>query len=574
MSVSFHQQLLSLRILNIDDDDIDRMNLTRQLKEANVNIEVVATADVEEALKYIENERFDLIFVDYFMPKITGFEFINYLNTSTVINIPIVVLSNIEDMAVSLECLIAGAQDFILKSEVNASRLTRVILQSRKRNEIKQALIESNKKLQILAEVDQLTGLKNRYMFDKELQNKVDKHSVINEGFALLLLDLDKFKNINDTLGHSIGDELLTAVAKRIQNNIREKCTPYRLGGDEFCIVSACENKNEIKYLATRLLETLNAPYRLTDLNVECSLSMGISIYPEDAVSTESLYKHADMALYIAKDEGRDRFQFYNEDIQHKFLRKIYVEDAVKRSLKNKNFDIFYQPVVSQFDSKLIGVEALLRWPPEQLFKISIPETIKVAEDTGLIINLGYQVFESVCQQLALWQASNQISNDFTISVNLSPAQLQCSDLLERFNEIATKHNVLPQQIKLEITESLQIEFDKVLDVLTDLSNAGYKIVLDDFGTGYASIAQLSNPIFSTIKIDKSIIDTITTENEKLFFAVCNMLNTLNLPIIAEGIETQNQLDACYTVDIDMIQGYFYSKPTSAAKFEQKWLTH
>ncbi len=574
MQSSIHEHLLSLRILNIDDDDIDRMNLTRQLKAANSNIEVVATANVEDALQYLENERFDMIFVDYFMPKVTGFEFINYLNTSTEINIPIVVLSNMEDMTISLECLIAGAQDFILKSEINSSRLIRVILQSRKRNEIKQALVESNQQLKELAEIDQLTGLENRYMFDRNLKKMFQQHSVVSGGFALLLLDLDHFKTINDTLGHSVGDELLTAAALRIKNNIRQECKVYRLGGDEFGIISTLQNKHEIEQLVPRLMNTLNTPYALTDMNIECTSSIGIAIYPDDATSAESLYKHADMALYIAKDEGRDRCQFYNEDIQHRFLRKIYIEDAVKKSLKNKYFSVFYQPVISQLQSKLVGAEALLRWGPEQHFQISIPETIKVAEDTGLIIQIGYQVFELVCRQLSLWRSTNTVDDDFAISVNLSPAQLKCVDILERFNRIATKYDVLPKHIKLEITESLQLDDEKTNSILTDLSNAGYKIVLDDFGTGYASIAQLCNPIFSTIKIDKSIIDTIATDDEKLFYAVSKMLNTLNLPIIAEGIETQSQLDACFGVNIDMIQGYFYSKPTTAEVFEQRWLTH
>ena len=457
-------------------------------------------------------------------------------------------------------------------SEANQQKIISIQKQAIiKHEKLEKTLTRSNEEL---AEIDQLTGLENRYMFDRNLKKMFQQHSVVSGGFALLLLDLDHFKTINDTLGHSVGDELLTAAALRIKNNIRQECKVYRLGGDEFGIISTLKNKHEIEQLVPRLMNTLNTPYALTDMNIECTSSIGIAIYPDDATSAESLYKHADMALYIAKDEGRDRCQFYNEDIQHRFLRKIYIEDAVKKSLKNKYFSVFYQPVISQLQSKLVGAEALLRWGPEQHFQISIPETIKVAEDTGLIIQIGYQVFELVCRQLSLWRSTNTVDDDFAISVNLSPAQLKCVDILERFNRIATKYDVLPKHIKLEITESLQLDDEKTNSILTDLSNAGYKIVLDDFGTGYASIAQLCNPIFSTIKIDKSIIDTIATDDEKLFYAVSKMLNTLNLPIIAEGIETQSQLDACFGVNIDMIQGYFYSKPTTAEVFEQRWLTH
>lgn len=287
-------------------------------------------------------------------------------------------------------------------------------------------------------------------MFDRNLKKMFQQHSVVSGGFALLLLDLDHFKTINDTLGHSVGDELLTAAALRIKNNIRQECKVYRLGGDEFGIISTLQNKHEIEQLVPRLMNTLNTPYALTDMNIECTSSIGIAIYPDDATSAESLYKHADMALYIAKDEGRDWCQFYNEDIQHRFLRKIYIEDAVKKSLKNKYFSVFYQPVISQLQSKLVGAEALLRWGPEQHFQISIPETIKVAEDTGLIIQIGYQVFELVCRQLSLWRLTNTVDDDFAISVNLSPAQLKCVDILERFNRIATKYDVLPKHIKLE----------------------------------------------------------------------------------------------------------------------------
>ena len=498
-----------------------------------------------------------------------GLAVLKLLRQSSLNNTAVVMLSHSNDEELALECIEAGAQDFISKSEVTASRLMRAILHAKERNKIEQQLLDSHEKLRTLAELDSLTGLANRYMFEGRLNAALPLAKREGNSLALLMLDLDKFKNINDTLGHVIGDLLLVEVAKRIMAIMREGDLLCRLGGDEFAIlVYNLVEPSLIRSLTERILNSLTQPLVIEEHNIVISASIGIASFPECATDVVQLMKCADAAMYRSKESGRNQAHFYSRVLHQQTLQRVELERELHQALSQQQFVLYYQPQIDAQSEKICGVEALIRWQHPTKGLLGPVEFIAIAEDIGLIEPIGRWVIETACAQLQQWQHQYKLhNNDLLVAVNLSALQLGNEDFVQHIEQTLLRCNIAPACLELELTESALIKnVEHSSQQLHELSSRNVQLALDDFGTGYSSLLQLQKYPFGVLKIDKSFIQPIFDQNTDAIFlkAINRFAKTLGLLVVAEGVETQAQKNWCQQLQFDRIQGYYYAKPMDA----------
>jgi len=506
-----------------------------------------------------------------------GLEFLITLRAGSNCNTPVVILSHSNDDALAIRCIEKGAQDFINKSEVTASRLIRSIMHASERHKIEQELRESREQLRYLAEVDALTGLANRYIFEQALRHALPLSARQNTGLALVILDLDKFKDVNDTLGHAVGDELLKEVAQRIKSQVRDGDILCRLGGDEFAIlIHSLEDIELVRRFSQRVIQVLQKPICIEGHVISVSASMGIASFPDCASDPIQLMKCADVALYRAKDEGRNQAHLYSKALHEKIQCRIELENDLRGALSRDEFILYYQPQISMDNDQVTGVEALIRWIHPTRGLIAPDNFIPIAEDLGLINNIGAWVLETSCKQFQHWRNTfNAVDLNLSISVNLSALQLSQDELVDNIKKIMEKYDIPNQCLELELTESAvtkNIEVSTAL--LQELAKSGITLAMDDFGTGYSSLLQLKNYPFQVLKIDKTFIQSISdSEDGALYLKAINAFaKILGLEVVAEGVETKQQLDLCRKLQFDRIQGYYFSRPIPPNDFEKKYL--
>ena len=414
-----------------------------------------------------------------------------------------------------------------------------------------------------MAHHDTLTGLPNRVLLeDRILQAKAFSHRM-NCPFALLFLDLDRFKIINDTLGHSVGDELLRLVAARLKRTLRETDTVARIGGDEFIILlSGVKDRTDVASLSDKVLRSLTAPFALQDHELFITTSLGVCMYPDDGQDTEDVMKKADIAMYHAKAMGRNNVQFYNDDMDQNASRRFIISNSLRRGLENKEFRVFYQPKVDVVSGRIVAMEALARWEHPELGLLSPVEFIQLAEENGLIMQLGEWILREACQQNMQWQ--NEGITGLRVAVNLSGYQLQHSSLLGTIRRVLKESGMSAELLELEITESVIMQNpDFIVSVLSIISELGIHVSIDDFGTGYSSLAHLKRFTVNTLKIDKSFVRDVdfSSTDAAITTAIIAMGNSLNLNVIAEGVETQAQYDFLRDNKCDQVQGYLFCRP-------------
>jgi len=427
-----------------------------------------------------------------------------------------------------------------------------------------------------MAYYDGLTQLPNREFLLNRLQQAIAHAQRHSTRLAIMMMDLDNFKKINDSLGHPVGDGLLIEVAQRLQKGIRKEDTVARLGGDEFVILQSDFESHEstlshINRIARQLHKSLKEHYYIADHTLMISTSCGIAIYPDDGETAEQLIKHADTALYKAKENGRDNYQFFSQEMNTAAMERLKMESAIHQAIVNKQFEVAYQPKVSVNDNSIIGAEILLRWKhPEQGY-ISPDIFIPVADDTGQIIQLGEFIFQQACKQTSkLWCNSQSCNDIYSLSVNVSPRQFQQNDFIEKIQYALEKYKTNPCCIELEVTENILIEDTKMVsEKLLQLKKMGLKISIDDFGTGYASLRYLQKLPIDMIKIDRSFITNISNNSNDLAIVktIMTMASNLNIKVIAEGVETAEQLSVLKQLGCEFYQGYYYSKPISKEEF-------
>ncbi|MFL6645082.1 MAG: putative bifunctional diguanylate cyclase/phosphodiesterase [Paraburkholderia fungorum] len=431
---------------------------------------------------------------------------------------------------------------------------------------------EAQRQLKFLATRDPLTGLYNRAYLAERMRDLFAPAGMAGMGelarVAVLFVDLDGFKKVNDTAGHEAGDALLCSVAQRLSACVAFGDTLARVGGDEFVIVvSAYENTAQLIALAQRILDTIAVPFAVADNEYYMGASIGISLFPEDGQDVPTLMRNADSAMYHAKQCGRNNFQFFTAELNQRLQRRFMIEQALRRALATDELSLVYQPIVDSQGGRTIGAEALLRWYNSDLGNVSPVEFIPVAEDAGLIVEIGAWVLARACEQAAQWRRT--LAPDLIVAVNLSPRQFK-GGLVERIERCLEQSGLEPGALELEITERLLMsDSDAVLPMLSALSAMGVRISVDDFGTGYSSLSYLKRFPLHNLKIDRSFVAGLPDHRDSIAItqAVVAMAHSLGMNVTAEGVETAEQAAFLRGIACDKQQGYFYSRPVGASAY-------
>jgi len=436
------------------------------------------------------------------------------------------------------------------------------------------ALEEQKDAYKELAFYDTLTRLPNRVLFYDRLKHSIDKSKRKKNKLAVLFLDLDNFKEINDSLGHYIGDLILQIVAKRLEKKIRKSDTLARLGGDEFTLIlEDLYNLSKIGEIAHSLIQVVSEPIKIKEHELYVTVSIGVSIYPDDAEDIDNILKCADAAMYSAKKEGCNLIHFYEKEMTDESLERLKLESSIRYALKNDEFIIYYQPIVDSTQNRLIGLEALVRWQHPEKGLLTPQSFIDVAETSSLIIQLGEVVLHKVVEQVEVWHKKG-FDPEF-ISVNLSVKQLRHQGLLPTISNILEKINFRTDWLELEITESYTMQNPTdAIGLLKKIRALGIKFSIDDFGTGYSSLAYLKKLPVDKIKIDRSFIKDITynEEDRALVSAIVSMARSMSLDVVVEGVETAEHRKSLQSLGCYKMQGYFFDKPMTSTDIEKKYI--
>jgi len=432
-----------------------------------------------------------------------------------------------------------------------------------------EAIIKMEDKANYLAYHDSLTGLPNRTSFEIKINKILSLANDEEKRVAILFIDLDRFKVINDTLGHHIGDEMLIQLAQRIKAQLDSTTLLARIGGDEFVVVMKLDDhKKEAGVLADKLLTVIREPILIQDYHLNTTASIGIAIYPDDGEERNEIVKHADSAMYHAKERGKDNYQFYSKQLSLDVEARLNLEQELLHALERKELILQFQPQYALDSRNIIGAEALLRWKNPQLGVVSPNDFIAIAEETGIIVNIGYFVFEEACKTYMYWQ-KEEVEIE-SISINISSIQFREEDIFDRLQEIILRTGIPAHKIEIEITERFIMEYSTInLTILEDLRNIGCKISIDDFGTGYSSMSYLKSLALDTIKIDKSFITDLPDDSHdaEVSKAIIALSKSLGYQVVAEGIETAAQEAFLKAHGCDIGQGFYFAKPMSSENF-------
>jgi len=431
---------------------------------------------------------------------------------------------------------------------------------------------QAEERIQHLATRDALTGLPNRVLFTDRLSLAIGRAQWSDGSVALMVIDLDRFKYINDSLGHAFGDAFLRAVAERLSGIVGKKDSLARLGGDEFAVLleNAAPVEDAARHLARRILAAFREPFRVEGQSLICSCSIGISVFPPDSADPQLLIRDAETAMYDVKESGRAAYRYFSSEMNARMHERVQLETGLRKAIRDRQFELVYQPKVQVASGRITGYEALLRWRHPAWGLVSPTRFISVAEDTGLIVEIGRWVMEEVCRQIREWRSRGL--PPLPVSVNLSVRQF-LANLVDETSATMRRYGVDPGMIDLEITESLFMQNpEQVAVILRDLSALGANVTLDDFGTGYSSLGYIRQFNLNALKIDRSFISDIgaTSQNVAIVRAVIMMCRGLGIRVVAEGVETKEQLDVLRTLGCDEYQGFLFSPPVAATEIERR----
>jgi diguanylate cyclase (GGDEF)-like protein len=547
-------------VLVVDDDRSTRSALRHALRLSGFR--VAEAEDGAAALKWLEEASADVILMDAMMPVMDGFAACAELKRHPRLQeIPVLMITALDDRPSIERAFDAGASDFIPKpihlSVVN-QRVRRIIDATRAERHIRQ-----------LAYNDPLTGLPNRMLFVDYLNQAIARATADDGGLAVLFLDLDRFKYVNDTLGHEAGDQLLATMAQRLKGCVRADDCVARLGGDEFTVLlDRLPNTGVAASVAQNICRTISAPLMINGQEIVITSSIGISLYPADGTDVSSLLRHADTAMYRAKQNGSG-FCYYEAEMEAALAVRLKTENALRRGLERDEFTVFYQPVIDAASGAIGGVEALVRWLHPERGLVPPNEFIPLAEETGLILPLGEHVLRSACLQAKSWLDSGLA--DFYVAVNLSAKQMEQPNLREMVLGALTDSGLPPHALVIEITESVLMErAHEPVTILDELRSLGIRLSIDDFGTGYSSLAYLKHLPVDNLKIDRSFIQDIPDDADTVAIVtgIIALAHSLRMKVVAEGVETDSQRDTLLRQGCDALQGYLFSKPVPAEIIE------
>ncbi len=551
---------VGLPILLLEDSDAIANRVTALLHETSPGeFRVVHVDNLKSALTLVENQRYAAVLCDLNLPDSEGVitvERLHAVSPST----PLVVLSSMEGESVSLKAVQRGAQDYLVKSEIDGKKLLRALRYAIERKQIQS-------RLELLTHYDQLTGLANRTLFRHELRQALTRDEARGARTALLLLDLDRFKSINDSLGHNAGDTLLKHVASRVLSSVTEFEVVGRLGGDEFAVlVSNVSSDDDVSRLAQRILNSFATPMRIDQREVFATPSIGIAFAPDNGRDEETLLQRADSAMYRAKDRGRNNYQFFSSELHERAVRRMQVEAELGSAVENQEFILHYQPKYKLgTPCTIVGVEALIRWqhPAGDLRQPS--DFVPILEDTGLIVELGEWLFQAACSELRRW--TNAGFGELRLAVNVSPRQFEGDALVPTVKKALADWDIEGHRLEIEITEGVLIkDASAVRRTLNELAELGVRIAIDDFGTGYSSLQYLKCFPIHSLKIDRSFVKDVARggSDAAIAAAVLALGKALDLEVVAEGVETIDQVRCLEQLGCTMIQGFLAGKPKSA----------
>jgi diguanylate cyclase (GGDEF)-like protein len=564
-------------ILIIDDEPLIK-NLIRDILCEKY---ICTTANsAEKALEILQTQSFNLVLTDINLGGMNGIDLLPQVKDSSPDTV-IMMISGERTIESAIKAMRLGAFDYIEKPldldhlEVAVERALEhnslLIAKRRHENELEQLVKQRTEELIYVSYHDSLTDLPNSVLFEDRLSQSIVRAKRNGDSLAMLDLSIDRFDQVNDTLGYKLGQQLLKEASARLRTSVGDDCTIARFESSEFAILlSQINGSEDVIDTVNKIQESAEYPFLIDNKEIFISFSIGISLFPDDASDEQKLLKNASAALGRAKEQGGNNYQFYISGMNETAIKRLTLENNLRRAIEREEFEIHYQPKLNVVSNKIVGMEALIRWRSEELGLISPGDFIPLAEETGLIIPIGEWVLRTACAQLKSW--INKAYKPGGLSVNISGRQFQQPDLLEVISRIIKDLEIEPGFLELELTESYlmkkPVDSIKILNSLKDL---GIKLSIDDFGTGYSSLSYLKRLPIDILKIDKSFVQDLTTNSDdtELVLAITTLAHNLHLKVIAEGVETEEQLNFLKSIKCDEWQGYYFSKPVAPEIFEQ-----
>jgi len=552
-------------VVVLADDDPSIRLMVRHVLESE-DYDIVEAADGLEAIKAVEQYHPALILLDAIMPGIDGFTTCQQIKENGHTDIPVMMITGLDDDASVERAYEVGAIDFITKP------IKWAVLKHRVKSVVAKVIAE--RKVELLAYRDSLTDLPNRLLFADRLEQSIMRAERSRTSMALMLVDIDDFKLVNDSFGHDAGDKLIQAVGQLISRSLRRADTIARLGGDEFAvIIENIDGPEDAVSIADNLTTILEHNVRLDDQETYTSASIGIAIYPDDGKDARTILKNADTAMFRAKENGRHCFQFFKPEMSVSAMERLDLENSLKAAFENDEFLIHYQPIINLHDNEIVGVEALLRWQHPDKGMIQPVDFICVAEGCGLIIALGEWVIFSVCKQIRAWHDAGLKQQN--VSINLASRQFEEQDLVAVFSKAIAETNIEASMLSVDVTERTLIDSESEVEItLNKFRDMGIKVMLDDFGTGYASLAYLKEFPVDVVKIDREFVSGIpdNQEDSATVDAIAGLTHGLKLDLLAEGVETEAQLSVLKNIGCQYAQGFYWSKALPGDEYEQFYM--
>jgi diguanylate cyclase (GGDEF)-like protein len=559
----------SLQVLLVEDSAGDVLLLREMFrKEPPGSFELTHVERMSDALSKLAKGGIDIVLLDLGLPDGHGLDTVRRAQAAAP-GVPLIVLTGLDDEAAADQAMKEGAQDYLIKGQIENRALPRALRHAIERHRMQTDTTLMSLQLKHWAQYDFLTDLPNRMLLNDRLTQAIASAGRYRHLLAVLFLDLDSFKQVNDSLGHAIGDGLLKAVGARLLAGVRKSDTVSRQGGDEFVVVlSSIERSEDAALTATKLIAAINAPYSIDQHDLHVSGSIGISIYPTDGVEAEALIQNADNAMYHAKEHGSNNYRFFKEDMNVQAVHRQFLEASLCRALERREFELHYQPKMDLKSGRITGVEALIRWHHPERGLLPPGEFIPIAESCGLIVPIGRWVLREACMQAREWQGAGL--PEIPVAVNISSVEFRDKNFVENLRATLNETGLEPRHLELELTESVLMQHvESTAVVLGEVRAMGVQLVVDDFGTGYSSLSYLSQFPINTLKIDRLFVQGITSERDDapIISAVINMGRSLMQRVIAEGVETREQLAFLQSRGCDEAQGYYFSRPVVAEQF-------
>ena|GEM_PF-6673799 len=563
----------AVRILHLEDNREDQELIKRLLTKAGIVCDITTAESHEEFLSSVDHQSWDLILSDYSLPSFDGYRALAIAKHRSP-NTPFIFVTGTLGEDIAVETLKNGATDYVLKQKLtrlstSVRRALSEVAEKNRRLEAEAALRRSEENLRYQADHDSLTSLHNRAYLHDQLPRLIASATRYQERMAMLFIDLDGFKLINNSLGHSLGDLVLQKAAERMKQCSREPDIVLRLGGDEFLIaLTGIRDSTDAARAAERIIKAMADEMQIRGHSLTVTCSIGISIFPDDGTDGESLVKSAGLALYSAKDSGRNIWRFFTQDMNGKTAERLNLEHGLRLAIEKGQLFVEYQPQVELTTGKIVGSEALLRWRHPEMGVVSPAIFIPIAENCGEILRIGEWVLRTACTQAKKWSDDGVVT--LPVAVNVSAVQFREKSFIETVKNVLRDTGLVPHFLELEITESLLISTSNVMaSVMNELRDMGVRFAIDDFGVGYCGLRYLMDFPFSKLKIDGSFVKSISKNSvgSSIAAAIISMARILGMKVLAECAETEEQVLFLREHNCDEIQGYYFSKPLSPDQF-------